>query len=1187
MTEYLEAQTGQNLTPEQQALRNRALRALRSGDFAFALHAVERGEASIPEMVEDLKVYEAELQIQNEELLQRQLLNEAALRRFTNLFAALPLPAFVVDEVGVVLEFNHTAETRFNLPHRQLGSHFLPRLVQNVEHGRLQGFIKQAKEKGQATATTIGLQTIDQQHFVGDLHATLLPEMPDQSTQLIITVVDQTLNLAQRNALVAGRRHFMAYFDASPLGMAATSPEKGWLEVNDKLCQMLGFSREELLLMTWLELTHPDDIARDVEQFDRLQANAIDTYEMDKRFLCQDGSVLEAHLAVNALRNVDGSIDYLVAIIEDIAERKAAERALIARDLLLKQQSLQLRERVKELTAIYGISRAVHQCTDTAGFFEQLLALIPPGMLYPADTEVRISLEGQQFQTAGAKTMVAALRAAISLDQGGSGEVVVGYRKPHADLDIGPFFTEEQQFVEGVAELIARFCNRQHSERERALVVKRNQALLQLTTEAHNMDEQSLMRFAIEQAESLTESQMGYLHFVNADQETVSLGTWSANTLSQCEAAHDNHYSLSKAGVWADCFRQRKAIIHNDYPGLTSKRGLPDGHSALLRHMSVPVLDAGQVVMILGVGNKFEPYDQGDLILLEMIANNTWALLQRNRSQRLLELHAQVFRSSREAVMIVDANTCILSVNSAFARITGYSSDEVLGLTPRILKSGRHERNFYLSMWKTIQQTGHWQGEIWNRRKDGDVYPQWLGISAVQSVQGEVTEYIGVFTDITDYKKDQDRIEHLAHHDPLTGLPNRTLLRDRFQQTKASALRQDSLIGMLYLDLDHFKNINDTMGHPAGDQLLLQAAQRLRACVREMDTVSRVGGDEFVLLLNDLHVADSMVEVAQKILHTLAEPFEIEQNLFSLSCSVGISVYPDDADDFDSLMQKADTALYQAKNNGRNNFQFFTAAMNVKVVRRMQLEVEMRQGLGLQQFCLHYQPQFCLASGQLVGAEALLRWQHPKMGRVSPGEFIEVAEDSGFIIDLGHFVMRLACQQAKHWLDNGTPLVVAVNVSYAQFMRNNLLELVQNCLLESGLPPHFLELELTESILASEPDKVLAVVKALKEQGVRFSIDDFGTGYSSLSYLKRFAVDKLKIDQSFVRDVPGDADDEAIISAIINLAGSLNIQCIAEGVENQAQADFLQELGCAEVQGYLFAKPLPVDQFESFLRGIQ
>lgn len=1163
--------------------RQRALKALRDGDFDFALQAVQRGEVNIPDMVEDLKIYQAELEIQNEELRQSQLHTEYSMRRFSQLFASLPLPVLVVDPMGIISDCNNEAEQCFNLTRRHLRSHFLPKLVQTQDHARLREFLQRTLDLGKAQLMLVGLRSSDKKVFIGDLHGVLLGNDSQSRNELLISIVDQTLNLAQRSALEASRRHFMAYFDASPVGMASISPDKGWIEVNDRLCQMLGYGREALCRMTWLEITHPDDVEPDVTQFQRLLNQEIDCYQMDKRFVRQDGSILEAHIAVNAVRKFDGVLDYCVAIIEDIGQRKQAEKALLERDAQLQRQSLELRERVKELRAIYAVSRLAGQAQDKAVFLAELMTLIPTGMLHPDDIQVSVWLHDRCVQTAGANRMLAEIRRPIVFDHGPAGEIIVGYDKPHDELDQGPFFKEELQFVDNLADLIARFCNRLHIEQERDLANRRNRALLRLTTDAHAMTEAELLRFALEQAESLTCSEIAYVHFVNPDQETLTLGSWSENALRKCNVMQDSHYPISKAGVWADCFRERRTVIHNDYQALVDKRGLPDGHTMLSRHMSVPVIDAGMVAMIMGVGNKEKPYDHGDATVLEIFANNTWALLQRNRAQQLLELHAQVFRSSKEAVVITDPNTTILSVNHAFTTITGYSAEAVIGQTPRILKSDIHPEAFYQAMWEEINANGRWQGEIWNRRANGDIYPQWSGITTVKNTQGEVTAYIGVFMDISEHVEAQRRIEHLAHHDPLTGLPNRVLLRDRFQQIRARSQRLNTLAGMLYLDLDHFKNINDTLGHPAGDLLLQQAAQRLIERVRDVDTVSRIGGDEFVVLLSDIDSVENLGEVAQKILVSLALPFEIEQTCFSLSCSIGISICPDDGDDFDSLLKKADTALYQAKSRGRNNYQFFTDTMNQKIARRMQLDMAMRQSLVLGQFFLCYQPQFSLADRSLIGFEALLRWQHPSMGLVAPGEFIEVAEDSGFIVDLGHFVMRQACHQAKAWFEQARPMTVAVNVSYVQFTRNNVFELVQACLADSGLPPHYLELELTESILVADPDNVLAVMQKLKALGVRFSIDDFGTGYSSLSYLKRLAVDKLKVDQSFVRDVPGDPDDEAIVHAVVTLASSLNIRSIAEGVENEQQAAFLEKIGCDEAQGYLFARPLTVQQANQLL----
>ncbi|MDP3837760.1 MAG: EAL domain-containing protein, partial [Methylococcales bacterium] len=550
-------------------------------------------------------------------------------------------------------------------------------------------------------------------------------------------------------------------------------------------------------------------------------------------------------------------------------------------------------------------------------------------------------------------------------------------------------------------------------------------------------------------------------------------------------------------------------------------------------------------------------------------------------SQRRLELDAEVFRISREAVMITDMDSKILSVNDAFTHITGYTESEAIGQTPSLLKSDIQSDKFYRKMWAQITETGHWQGEIWNKRKNGELYPQWLGITAAKTSTGQVSEYIGIFMDISEHKLAQQRIEQLAYYDALTKLANRTLLADHVQQAISLASRQNHLVGLLYLD--RFKDINDSLGHAVGDDLLVQVASRLLSCVRDTDTVSRFGGDEFVVLLRYINSADNVLDVAKKILKALSEVFEISEYVISVSCSIGACVYPNDGLDFDVLLQRADTTMYEAKNDGRNNCKFFTEEMNFNVQHYLRLKNDMRNALKNEEFYIEYQPQFNLVSRAIIGAEALVRWHHPELGIISPSDFIPIAEESGLIIDIGHFVIRQACYQAKRWVDQGHRLHIAVNVSYVQFVRNNLLKLVKDTLDETGLEAQYLELELTESTLVSDPENVLSVVQLLRNMGVFLSIDDFGTGYSSLSYLKRFSVHKLKIDQSFVRDLLVDKDDAIIVSAIINLAKSLEIECIAEGVETEAQANKLQEMGCQQIQGYWLGRPLSVVQMNELL----
>ncbi|CCE24131.1 MULTISPECIES: bifunctional diguanylate cyclase/phosphodiesterase [Methylotuvimicrobium] len=1167
------------------SIKQLAIEALQRGDFDFALQDVARGEADVSRLVEDLKIYHAELEIQNEELRQNQIITENAMRRFSSLFAALPVPALVIDEVVVIHECNAIAEQRFALSRKQLRSHYFPRLLPKKEHGRLRELLQRARSEGSARVTGIELKTADEQQFIADMHLSLLSELAENYAQhFVVLIVDQTAAVKQQVLLEESHRHFQAYFDSAPVGMAAISADKQWLEVNDKLCDLFGYSRDALIKLTWMDLTHPGDLDAELVQFNDILTGKHEGYTLDKRCIRSDGEIIDVHVIKQGVRNAIGQLDYIVVIIEDVSVRKQAELALLERDQALENLSLSLRERIKELKAIYAISRASQLISDQDAFFADVLKLLPMGMNYTDDVSVSINLPSKTYSNDTFSATMDKLESDIQVDAQVVGKISVGYRNPHILPNNKPFLDDEKQFIEGIAELIGLFLTRIRSEQVQDLTSQRNAALLSLTRQATKMDEQSLLRFALEHAEALTDSHLAYVHFVNSDQNTISLGVWSGKTLQNCAAVHDNHYPLANAGVWADCFRLRRPVIHNDYPALDNKKGLPEGHATLLRHVSVPVIEDDNVVMIMGVGNKQDSYDAGDLAILEMLANNAWALVQRNRQQRKLELDAMVFRYSREAVVVTDGEQRILSVNPAFTLITGYTETEVLGLTPRLLKSGKHDDSFYQQMWAKLNLEDYWQGEIWNRRKNGEIYPQWLGISAARTTpEGRPSEYIAVFMDITEHQQAREYIEFLAHHDPLTSLPNRTLLKDRFQQTVSYVQRQGKKLGLLYLDLDHFKNVNDSLGHPIGDKLLLEVACRLRDCVREADTVSRLGGDEFVVLLGNVHHVDNLADISTKILTALLRPFDIEGNKLQLSCSIGACLYPDDGEEFDGLLQKADTALYQAKFNGRNTYKFYTESMNVAVMRRMSLENAMRLSLEREDFFVVYQPQFDIKSGQIVGAEALARWHHAELGIISPAEFIPVAEECGLIVTLGQSVLRQACRQMQQWLLQGHYLRVSVNVSCVQFLRHNLLQTVIEILEETGLPPHHLELELTESILVTDPEYVLQVVNTLNQRGVQFSIDDFGTGYSSLSYLKRFAVDKLKIDQSFVRDIPGDADDEVLVEAIVNLAHNLRLKCIAEGVETQVQADFLRQLGCDQIQGYLLGRPLSVDAMQQLL----
>jgi diguanylate cyclase (GGDEF)-like protein/PAS domain S-box-containing protein len=594
--------------------------------------------------------------------------------------------------------------------------------------------------------------------------------------------------------------------------------------------------------------------------------------------------------------------------------------------------------------------------------------------------------------------------------------------------------------------------------------------------------------------------------------------------------------------------------------------GLKGGRRWLETH-AVPMLDKGEVVQLAV----------------------TRDITDRKRAEADLRVAAAAFES-QEGMIVTDADAVILRVNSAFCESTGYTPDELVGQTPRLLKSGRHGEEFYRDMWEAINRTGGWQGEVWDRRKNGEIYPKWLTISAVKGDGGAVTHYVGTHIDITERKQAEDKIKELAFFDQLTGLPNRTLLLDRLKQAMTASSRNDSHGALLFIDLDNFKTLNDTLGHDMGDLLLKQVAERLATCVRQGDTVARLGGDEFVVMLANLSdserdAATDIEAVAEKVLSTLNQTYQLNNVAFHSTASIGVTLFKGQVASLDDLMKQADLAMYKAKDSGRNTFRFFDPAMESVVKERVALEADLRRAVESKQFVLHYQAQV-VGKGRVTGAEALVRWQHPDRGMVSPADFIPLAEEAGLILPLGHWVLETACAQLAKWAARPemAHLTIAVNVSAHQINRPDFVEQVLAVLESTGANPLRLKLELTESLLVHNVEQIIEKMFALKAKGVGFALDDFGTGFSSLSYLKRLPLDQLKIDQSFVRDVLTDPNDAAIARTVVALAQSLGLAVIAEGVETEAQRDFLASEGCHAYQGYFFSRPLPIDGFEQFVR---
>ena len=943
-------------------------------------------------------------------------------------------------------------------------------------------------------------------------------------TNYVGTYTDLTDRQEALTALQTREAWFRGIFENTHTGIASTDDKGRVTSFNEAFRAMLGYDAETLGRMNFGEFTHSDDLKLESVFFNEILAGTRDHYQITKRYIASDGRVIWTDLSVAAVRGEHGTVENFVAVIHDISERRAAEQLLT--------ESI---SGFAEGFTIYDENDRLVLCNEAyLDFYTTTRDLIVPGASFAEI--VRKGAERGQYEEA-----------------------------------IG-------RVEEWVQERVRIHQEADGSHLEQLLDDGRWLLIVEYRTPSGFIVGNRIDITARKLAEAALKESHDAFHRV-------------------LETTLDGFWQLDKQGRLLDvnpAYCRQSGYAREELLGM---------HAFDLEAKESAKETAGHIRRVLEDGSdQFESMHRrkdGGIWHVETSATYQAAadgqffvflrdITDRQRSAEDLRIAATAFESM-EGMMVTDVGGVILKVNKAFTEITGYTAAEIVGRTPQMLQSGRHDADFYREMWETIGRAGGWQGEIWDRRKNGEVYPKWLSISAVKSDEGEVTHYIGTHLDITERKKAEAKIEELAFFDQLTGLPNRTLLQDRLKQATTSSSRTGSYGALLFIDLDNFKTLNDTLGHEMGDQLLKQVAQRLTLCVREGDTVARLGGDEFVVILanlsmNEREAAAGTETAGEKILAALNKVYSLGIVAHHSTVSIGATLFKGASTSNDELMKQADLTMYKSKEAGRNTIRFFDPAMEIAVKARTALESDLRSAVVAQQFLLHYQAQ--VADGKVTGAEALVRWKHPDRGMVSPAEFIPLAEETGLILSLGHWVLETACTQLAGWAARPelAHLTVAVNVSARQFSQPDFVDQVLAVLKSTGANPLRLKLELTESMLADNVQDIIEKMFSLKAKGVGFSLDDFGTGYSSLSYLKRLPLDQLKIDQSFVRDVMSDPNDAAIAKTIVALAQSLGLGVIAEGVETEAQRDFLASFGCHACQGYFFSRPLAPEGFEAFVK---
>ncbi len=919
----------------------------------------------------------------------------------------------------------------------------------------------------------------------------------------------------------------------------------------------------------FLKIIHPDD--RDA--VDRAYTKSVEQhteYEITHRLLCDDGQIKYLHEQCHTFYDDNGKPLRSIGTTQDISEQESSRRALEASEQRYRGIFEQAAVGVAEIETATGRFLRVNQrYSDIVGYAQEelvgstFMAITHPDDLQPdldhmgqlkAGTIHEFSMERRYLCKDGSTVWVELSVSRI----GGRNEALNTHIAVVEDITARKHLEALQVGERGILELISRGT---------ASLVEIFNAIILFSEGQHPR-----LRGAIFQCEG------AYLRLV-AGPTLSDAYTNMVDGLVEIGSA---------AGSCGTAVHRRERVIVTDIgkdPLWAAYRTLGEQFE-FQACWAEPIIDSRGKVR--GVFSLYHPEQRvpapDEIALIETMAWLAGIAMEREQTGRNLRLAAAVFESTAEGVVITDIDGCIVEVNRAFTEITGYGRDEVLGKNPRLWKSGRHDESFYRDMYRALKDTGRWQGEIWNRRKDGEVFPEWAVISCVLNEQQQPTHYVAVFSDISSIKKTEAELVHLAHYDALTRLPNRLLFNARLEHGLKHAERYKQSLAVIFLDLDRFKNINDSLGHPLGDDLLRQVADLLQGAVRQEDTVARISGDEFVLLMEHIDGPHNAAVLAKKLMLALEESFVLGPQSVRITASMGISIFPRDGKDVAALMRNADAAMYRAKGKGRNTYQFYTEKLTSNAFEQVAMENDLWIAMEQDEFYLLYQPQMDLGNGRIIGVEALIRWNHPTLGIVSPAWFIPVAEECGLIHSIGEWVLNTACAQGRQWLEQGLDFGrIAVNVSGQQLRRGGLVGVVKIALERSGLAAERLELEVTENFIMQGAEQAVAELSALRKLGVTLAIDDFGTGYSSLSYLKKLPIHKLKIDQSFVRDIPQDTNDMAISNAVIALGKNLSLTVIAEGVETEEQAEFFRQADCNEVQGYLYSRPVSAAEVEKLL----